>query len=288
LPRLTAAEWKRVLLGVKNEFSGDRLTMIAGSIAFSSVISIFPVLIAIVSLYGLVADPADVARLVNELSATMPGSARELLYNQMREIVDSSDRQLGLGLLVSLVLALIAGSGGVHSLIDGINLAYDDEETRSFLQLRMLALVFTVGVVALTVSAVAAIAILPHVLEPLGLAPMSKMAITFARWPVLTLVVMVGLSILYRYAPNRARPVWHWISAGAVFATVVWLLASLGFGTYAANFGNYNKTYGTLAGLVVFMLWVYISTLAILTGAELDAELGRAVERRRDGASTVD
>lgn len=274
-PRLSWMEWKSVLLTVKREVVKDNLTMIAGSIAFSGVIAIFPVLIAIILLYGLVFDPRDVARQLHDLSATLPGAARTLLYEQMREIVDGSTGGLSLGLFVSLVTTLIAGSGGMHSLIDGINLAYDEVETRSYVRVRVLAVVLTVGVVLFTILAVASIALLPHLLELVGLEPASRLLIEFGRWPALALVLMVGLSILYRYAPNRARPTWHWLSVGGVVATLLWLLASAGFAAYAASFGNYNKTYGTLAGIVVFMLWVYFSTLAILLGAELNAELER-------------
>lgn len=274
-PRLSRREWKDVLLAVKREVIKDNLTMIAGSVAFSGVIAIFPVLIAVIFLYGLAFDPRDVARQLHDLSATLPGAARTLLYEQMREIVDTPRGGLSLGVFISLVTTLIAGSGGMHSLIDGINLAYDEAETRSFVRVRLLALVFTIAVILFTIVAVATIAVLPHLLEVVGLEPASRVLIGFGRWPALALVLMIGLSILYRYAPNRARPSWHWISVGGVVATLLWLIASAGFATYAASFGNYNKTYGTLAGIVVFMLWVYVSTLAILLGAELNAELER-------------
>ncbi len=264
-----------MLLAVKHEVVKDRLTMIAGDIAFSGVIAIFPVLIAIIFLYGLVFDPHDVARQLHDLSATLPGAARTLLYDQMREIVDTPRTGLSLGVVVSLLTTLIAGSGGMHSLIDGINLAYDEVETRSYVRVRLLALVLTVGVILFTILSVATIAVVPPLLEFVGLEPASRVLIGFGRWPALALVLMVGLSILYRYAPNRARPKWHWLTVGGVVATLLWLIASAGFALYASSFGNYNKTYGTLAGVVVFMMWVYFSTLAILLGAELNAELER-------------
>ncbi|HMJ13434.1 MAG TPA: YihY/virulence factor BrkB family protein [Polyangiaceae bacterium] len=279
-PRLSRTEWKHVLKTVAREFVKDNLTLIAGNIAFSAVIAIFPVLIAIISLYGLVFDPRDVARQLHELSATLPASARTLLYEQMREIVDADSGGLSVGLLVSLATTLIAGSGGMHSLIEGINLAYNAKETRSYVRIRLLALVLTVGVVGFTIGAIATIALLPHLLEVIGLEPASRVLIGIGRWPALALALMIGLSVLYRYAPNRARPSWHWLSLGAVVATVLWLIASAGFAAYAASFGDYNKTYGALAGVVVFMLWVYFSTLAILLGAELNSEL----ERRRGHA----
>jgi membrane protein len=274
-PRLSWTEWKAVLLAVKREVVKDNLTMIAGDVAFSGVIAIFPVLIAIILLYGLVFDPRDVAQQLHALSATLPGAARTLLYEQMREIVDSPRAGLSLGLFVSFLTTLIAGSSGMHALIDGINRAYDEAETRSYVRVRALAVALTVGVILFTILAVASIALLPHLLELVGLEPASRLLIELGRWPALALVLIVGLSILYRYAPNRARPTWHWLSVGGVVATLLWLIASAGFAAYAASFGNYNKTYGTLAGFVVFMLWVYFSALAILLGAELNAELER-------------
>lgn len=269
-----------MLLSVKREVIKDNLTMIAGDVAFSGVIAIFPILIAIILLYGLVFDPRDVAQQLHALSATLPGAARTLLYEQMREIVDSPRAGLSLGLFVSFLTTLIAGSSGMHALIDGINLAYDEAETRSYVRVRVRAVALTVGVILFTILAVASIALLPHLLELVGLEPASRLLIELGRWPVLALVLIVGLSILYRYAPNRAQPTWHWLSVGGVVATLLWLIASAGFAAYAASFGNYNKTYGTLAGIVVFMLWVYFSALAILLGAELNAEL-----ERRAGAS---
>lgn len=249
--------------------------MIAASVAFSGVLSIFPVLIAIVSIYGLVFDPVDVISQIQKLSITLPASARTLLRAQLREIVGSSVSSLGVSLVASIVTTLTAGSGGMHSLIQGINLAYGRAETRSYVRVRLLALTLTLAVVAFTVVVVATITIVPHVLELLGLGPASRALVSIGRWPALAVGVMIGLSMLYRFAPDRARPPWHLLSFGSVFATGVWLIASLAFGAYAANFGNYNKTYGALAGMVVFMLWVYVSTLAILLGAELDAELER-------------
>jgi membrane protein len=275
IANLSTAEWKRVGLRVKDEFVADQLTVIAGNVALWGVIAIFPVLIAIVSLYGLVADPTAVAGELRTLWATMPGSARSLLYEQLLQIADSSPEKLGFGVFFSLVTTLVAGSGGMHALIDGINRAYDVRETRGYLQVRLLALALTVAVVLFTVVSLALIAVLPNVLDHLGLPPVSRGVVSVARWPVLASVMMLGLSLLYRYAPNRARPKRRELNPGAVLATLIWLLASLAFGAYAAEFSNYNKTYGTLAGMVVFMLWVYISTLAILVGGELNAELER-------------
>jgi membrane protein len=241
-------------------------------------------MIAIVSLYGIISDTHDLPRQLREVSATVPASARTLLYEQMREIVSSPAADLGIRLVTSLAVTLVAGSGGMHALIDGINLAYDREETRGYFRIRLLAVGLTFGVVSFTVTAVALIALFPHLLNALGLEPLGKYLLLVGRWPGLALVLMLGLSLVYRVAPNGARAGPRWLTFGAVFATLVWMTASLAFGVYSANFGHYNKTYGALAGMVVFMLWVYISTLAILVGAELDAELARFVSARASSA----
>ena len=205
----------------------------------------------------------------------------------MQEIVQSSAGELSFGLVLSLGTTLVAGSGGIHALIDGINLAYDQKETRNYFKVRLLAIVLTIAVVMFTVASAATIAVLPHVLHFLGLEPLSRLLLQVGRWPALGVAVMVGLSLLYRYAPNRTRPTWHWLSFGAVLATVVWLIASACFAGYAASFANYNKTYGALAGIVVFMLWIYISTLAVLLGAELNAELERRGSSRANPRPTT-
>lgn len=267
------AGWKDVLWRMYRELDDDQIFDRAGAVAFFGLLALFPALMATVSMYGLLADPADVVRQVGALSVAVPPAARSVILDQLNEISRGSGTGLRFGLVISLGIALFSASGGVAGLMRGINLAYDETETRGWLRFRFLALLFTLGLALFVIMSVAVITLLPSVLEFVGLAETARAAISLLRWPVLALTTMVGLGILYRYAPNRTPAKWQWVTPGSLLATVIWTLASLAFGVYAENFGTYNKTYGTLGGAVVLGLWMYISSLAILLGAELNAEL---------------
>ncbi|HEY6727288.1 MAG TPA: YihY/virulence factor BrkB family protein [Polyangiaceae bacterium] len=267
------AGWKDVLWRMYQELDDDQIFDRAGAVAFFGLLALFPALIATVSMYGILADPSDVVRQVSALSVAIPPAARSLILDQLNEISESPSAGLGIGLAMSLGVALFSASGGVAGLMRGINLAYDEAETRGWIRFRLLALLFTLGLALFVIVSVGAITLLPSVLELVGWAESARAAINVLRWPVLALTTMVGLSILYRYAPNRTPAKWHWVTPGSLLATFIWTLASLAFGVYAENFGGYNKTYGTLGGAVVLGLWMYISSLAILLGAELNAEL---------------
>lgn len=267
------AGWKDVFWRMYRELDDDQLFDRAGAVAFFGLLALFPALIATVSMYGILADPSDVVRQVGALSVAVPPAARSVILDQLNEISRGSRADLGFGLVFSLGIALFSASGGVAGLMSGINLAYDETETRGWLRFRLLALLFTLGLALFVIVSVGVITLLPIVLEFIGWAETARDAINVLRWPVLALATMAGLGILYRYAPNRTPAKWQWVTPGALLATLIWTLASVAFSVYAENFGGYNKTYGTLGGAVVLGLWMYISSLAILLGAELNAEL---------------
>lgn len=265
--------WKDVLWRVYQEVEGGNILDVAATVAFFGLLALFPALIATVSMYGILADPGDVVRQVGALSVAVPPAARTLIMDQLTEIATGSSVGLRLGVVVSLGVALFSASGGVASLMRGINAAYNEVETRGWLRFRLLALAFTCGLALFVIVSVALITLLPTVLKYVGLGSATQDVFNFLRWPALALATMLGLGVLYRYAPNRTPAKWPWLTAGSLLATLIWVPASLGFSVYAENFGSYNKTYGTLGGAVVLGLWMYISALAILLGAELNAEL---------------
>ena len=265
--------WQDVIWRVYREFDDDRILDQAAAVAFFGLLALFPALLATVSMYGILADPGDVVRQVGSLSFAVPPAARSLILDQLNEISHGSSAGLGFSLVISLGVALFSASGGIASLMGGINTAYDEVETRGWLRVRLLALLFTFGVALFVILSVGIITLLPTLLEFVGLAETARSAINVLRWPTLALATMAGLAILYRYAPNRTPAKWYWVTPGSLLATLIWTLASLGFSVYAENFGSYNKTYGTLGGAVVLGLWMYLSALAILLGGELNAEL---------------
>lgn len=270
--------WLDVLWRVFGALKRDGVLDVAAGVAFFALLALFPALIATVSVYGMLFDPQDIVWQVHRLTAAIPENARSIILQQMREISGGSEAELRLSFFVALGIALFSASSGVAALMRGINRSYDEIETRGWIRRRVLALGFTLALAAFVVSSVAVITLLPMVMQHVGLADSARRLIEFARWPTMALATMVGLGVLYRYAPNRTPARWQWVSPGAMLATLIWTLASLSFSLYAENFGRFNKTYGTLGGVAVLALWLYLSAVAILLGAELNAELEHQTE----------
>lgn len=264
--------WLQVVKRAWREAKADQVPLLAAGVAFYSFLALFPAMIAAVMLYGLVRDPADVQRQVDELSATLPSDAASLLTTQLEALTTTSSSSLGLGLIISLVLALWSASGGVGNVMTAVNLAYDEEETRGFVKRKALALGLTLGAIVFVVVAVGMVAVAPAVLDSLVGAGPLRWTLEVARWLGLLVAMSVALGVLYKLAPDRDAPKFRWVSIGSVVATVLWLVASLGFSLYVDNFGSYNKTYGALAGVVVLLLWLWLTMYVVLLGAEVNAE----------------
>jgi membrane protein len=271
--------WFAVLKRVKAEVKEDNVTLLAAGVAFYAMLAIFPAIIAVVTVYGMVADPAQVQSQVGELAKSLPSGADQLLTDQLKSVTEAGRQSLSIGLAVSLLAVLWAASGGVQGLVKGLNLVYDEKETRGFLKLRGLSLLLTLGAILIAVVAIALVAVFPAVLDDLKLGQAGELAASIARWVVLALLVLSALAVLYRYAPDRANPRWRWVSWGAVVALVLWLLGSIGFSWYVDNFGKYNQTYGALAAVIILLLWLFLSAFAVLLGAEFDAEIERQTAR---------
>lgn len=267
------ARWKEILTRVVAEMKEDNLTTIAAAMTYYGLLALFPGLIAVVSLYGLMADPAVVQQQVAGIADVLPADAAATVTSQLDAIVASSRSALGLGFVVSVAATLWTASSGVAALIKAINITFDETETRSFLKLRLLAFGLTIGIIGFVLAAVFVITALPAVLDALGVTTSVVDLFTWLRWPALGIALILGLAVFYRLAPNRSNPKWRWITTGAVTATVLWLLASYALSFYVGNFGSYNETYGALGSVIVLLLWMYVSSLIVLLGAELDSEL---------------
>lgn len=267
------ARWKQVAKNVVAEVKEDNLTTVAAAMTYYGLLALFPALIAVVSMYGLVADPSQVQGQIDSISSILPAEAATTVTTQLSEIVSGANSTLGIGFALSLLATLWTVSSGVGALIKAINLSFDETETRSFLKLRMLSLGLTLGVIVFVVGAIFTITSLPAVLDNLGVSDAVIGWVAWLRWVGLAVVLMIGLGLFYRWAPNRQPIKWRPVTIGAVVATVLWLAASVGLNFYVSNFGSYNETYGTLGGVIVLLLWMYVSSLIVLVGAELDAEL---------------
>jgi membrane protein len=280
LPGITAEKptdiplrgWKQIVKRAWAENKADNMPIIAGGVAFFGFLSIFPALIAAISLYGLVASEETVARQIEELSAQLPESAATLIGDQLQEIVANSGGALTVGLVVSILIALWSASGGVNNMVQAINIAYDEVETRGFVKLRGLSLAVTVGAIVFVLVTFSLLAVVPAVLEALPLGVVGTVLAHVVRWVVLLGVMAGSLAVLYRIAPDRDSPRLRWVSLGSVVVTVIWALVSLGFSLYVDNFGSYDKTYGAIAGVIVLMLWLYLTCYLVLLGAEINAE----------------
>lgn len=264
--------WKQILKRAWAENKADNMPIIAGGVAFFGFLSIFPALIALLSLYGLVATPETVARQVEDLSAQLPEASAQVIKDQLNAIVANSGSALTVGLIVSILAALWSASGGVGNLITAVNLAYDEVETRNFVKLKLMSLGLVLGSIVFVLIAFGLVAVVPVVLDALPLGVVGTILAQVIRWVLLLAVFAGALAVLYRVAPDRDAPRFSWVSLGAVVVTVVWAIVSVGFSLYVDNFGSYDKTYGAIAGVIVLMLWLYLTCYLVLLGAEINSE----------------
>lgn len=274
-----AAGWGQVLKRAWKESKQDQVPLLAAGVAFYSFLALFPAMIAAITIYGLVADPATVARQADQLTDTMPSDAASLVTDQLNALASAQQDSLGLGLIVALTLALWSASGGVGNIVTAINIAYDEEETRGFIRRKLLSLGLTAAAIVFVVFTIALVAVAPAILDDAVSGGPLRWGLEAARWLLLLTAVTLALAVVYRYAPDRDAPRFSWVSTGAVIATVVWLVASLGFSLYVDNFGSYSKTYGALAGVVVLLLWLWITNFIVLLGAEINAEAEQQTAR---------
>ena len=264
--------WLQIVKRAWQEAKADNVSLLAAGVAYYSFLALFPALIAAVLLYGIVASPADVARQVDQIGSALPSDAQHLLSDQMKTIAAGSNSALGFGFIVAVLGALWSASGGVNGLITATNVAYGETEKRNFLKLRGLSVLLTLGAILFVIVSVVLVAVVPAVASVIGLGVVGRILTELVRWVLLVAAVMVALAIVYRVAPSRDAPKFQWVSVGAVVATVIWIVASIGFSLYVDNFGSYGKTYGSLAGVVVLLLWMYITAFIVLLGAEINAE----------------
>ena len=248
------------------------MPIIAGGVAFFGFLAIFPALIALISIYGLVASPEQAAEQVESFTSGLPEAAQELIGEQVTAVTENAGGALTFSLIVSILAALWSASGGVNNVVKAVNIAYDEAETRNFVKLRALSLALTLGAVVFVVLTIGLVAVLPLVLDALPLGAVGTVLAEVGRWTALLALVAGSLAVLYRVAPDRDAPRFRWVSLGSIVVTVVWALVSLGFSLYVNNFGSYDKTYGAIAGVIVLMLWLYLTCYLVLLGAEINAE----------------
>ncbi len=283
--KLTGNSWRSAVRRTLREFNDDQCTDLAAALTYYAVLSLFPAAIALLSLLGLVGQGRATVDSVLRVVSNIGGSAS--LTDTLRPVLTSlsQSRGAGLGFGIGIAAALWTASGYVNGFGRAMNRIYEVREGRPMWKLRPLMLLVTLATVLLAAVAALILVLSGGVAQAVGSAVgLGSTAVTVwgvAKWPVLLVVVVLIVALLYYSTPNVRQPRFRWISIGAAVAILVWVVASVGFGFYVANFGSYNKTYGSLAGVIVFLLWLWITNLALLLGAELDAELERARELQR-------
>jgi membrane protein len=262
------ARLKSLGKGLPPRMREHNLTLVAAGVAFYAFLALVPALIAFISVYGLVADPDDVAKQVEDIASALPEEVQEFLSFQLTSIANANRAGVSFTLVIAIALALWSASGGMAALVTGLHVAHEEDEPKSFVVKRGKALALTLGAVVVLGIVVWLLAFLPPFIEEVGLGDAGRLVFSILRWPVLAVVMVVALGLLYRIAVPGSRSL---VTPGAVAGTAVWLGASVLFSFYTANFASYSKTYGTLASIVVVLLWLFLSALAILLGAEVDA-----------------
>jgi membrane protein len=263
--------WIGFVLAVWKRNTDHNLALLSAGVAFWGTLSLVPAGIAVVTIYGLVSDPADLTELTNE-SGPLPDTARALVSQQLSAIVSASSTTLGIGLVVALGIALWAVSGAVQNLLLAVAVAYGTTDRSGVVRRRARSLVLALAAVVFVVLAILLIAVIPGLLRRLDPHGVSSTAIGLGRWILLIVMMLVALAVLFALAP---RPGAHfsWLTPGAALSTVIWVVASIGFSIYADNFSRYQKIYGTLAGVVVLMLWLWLTAWSVLLGAAVNGEL---------------
>ena len=273
--KIPAKGWKEIGKRVLAQLKKDYVSLLAGGVAFRALLALFPAIIAAISIWGLVASPQQISSQISGFLNALPEGAATIVEDQVTQVAGRNSGALTTALAVSVLLALWSASAGVLGLMEGCNAAYEEIEERSFVVKRGIALLLTVGAILFVLVAVGLIAVLPAVLGAVGLGSTAELLIRIAKWPLLAIVVMVALAVVYKYGPDRDHPQLAWASPGAILATILWLVGSVLFTIYVENFGSFGATYGTLSGIIVLMLWLYLSAFVVLLGAETNAEAER-------------
>jgi len=276
----TRPGWWTILTNFWARLDRDHVSIMAAGTAFYALLSIFPGMSTLISIYGLVADPATIETQLNSLSGVLPQEALKLLSDQLHALVAAPRDKLGLGLLVSLLIALWSATSGTGSLMQALTVAYEGRENRGILSFYGRAIALTIGVGVFTLLSLFLIAGIPAVIGSLPLSELWRDRISLIRWPLLAILAVVALGVLYRYGPARRNPCWNCLSIGTIGAAVLWLVGSAGFSFYVARFSSYDKTYGSLGAVVILLMWFYVTAYIILAGAELNAEIEKTRARR--------
>jgi membrane protein len=271
--QIPARGWWQITKRVINQTNEDRLMTEAAAVTFFVILSIFPGLAALVSIFGLIADPNTVTQHLSSLEGIIPSGGMELLTQQVQGLASTQSGALSFGAALGILTALWTSNQGTKAMFDALNVVYEEKEKRSFIWRTIITLAFTLCSMVFVIVALFAVVGLPIILNFVGLGQTGDILVRLIRWPILVAMVIFLLAILYRYGPSREKAQWRWVTPGSILAAVVWLVGSILFSWYVSRFGNYDATYGSLGAVIGFMTWIWISSIVVLIGAELNAEM---------------
>ena len=276
---IPARGWKDILWRVYGNIGAHRILALAAGMTYYSLLAIFPAIAALVAIYGLFADPSTIAKHLDDVAGFFPGGAVDVAREQLTRVATKGNKTLGFAFASGLVISLWSANAAMKSLFDTLNIVYGEQEKRGFFKLNAISLGFTVGGIVFVLAALGGIVAVPIVLRFVGLSNATDLLIRIGRWPALFVALALALSCIYRFGPSREAPRWRWITWGSAAATFLWLAASGLFSFYAANFGSFNETYGSLGAVIGFMTWLWLSAIVVLLGAELNAEIEHQTAR---------
>jgi len=276
---IPARGWWDIFSRVRREMTADNVDIIAGGLALYALLAVFPALAAAVSIYGLFASPADMANHLQQVGSTLPEDATKILQQQLNDLSEHPQDTLSIGIIIGIVLALWSARKGMVALMTATNVAYDEEENRGFFKQLLVSMAFTVGAVIGFLAVLALGVAVPVVLSFIPLGPAAEVVLLVLRWVLLFAVAVLGLAVLYRYAPDRKGARWRWVTPGSLIAATLWLIGSALFAIYVRNWGSYGETYGALGGVIVLLMWFYLSGYIVVLGAEVNSELERQTKK---------
>ena len=276
---IPARGWWDIAVRVKKEMTADNVDIIASGLALYALLAVFPALAAAVSIYGLFASPVDIASHLQQVAAMLPEDATRILQQQLSDLSRHPPDALSFGIIAGLALTLWSARKGMVALMKVTNVAYDEEESRGFFKQLFVSLAFTVGAVIAFLAVLLLGVAVPVVVSFLPLGSAAELVLLGLRWVVLFGVAVLGLAVVYRFAPDRHKAQWRWVTPGSLIAATLWLIGSFLFAVYVRNWGSYGRTYGALGGVVVLLMWFYLTGYIVVLGAEINAEMERQTRK---------
>jgi membrane protein len=265
--------WKDILVRTYQQLDDDRVLAVAAGVVFYGLLALFPAITALVSSYALFAKASTINDHLSLLAGVFPGGAFDIVKDQVNRVLAKGEVKLGFAFVFSFLLAVWSANGGMKAIIDALNVVYEETEKRGFFKLNAISLALTFGGLMAVLLAIGCVVALPIALNVIGLGSIADALLLVGRWPLLILMMLLGLAVLYRFAPSRRAAQWRWLSVGSIFATTTWLAGSAILSFYLANYANYDATYGSLGAAIGLMVWMWMSTIVVLLGAELNSQI---------------